>query len=238
MRTGGKQLPKSREDRINGPPPCIVKPRATILIVEIWRTGKVEPLAEQDEGLDPCSRSMQPKALGVKVLLTDQCLDDRTAECQMRKHEDALGCWQEGGRVEPLELRIALPGWVEEFLRNQTITLPVLEDRMRLVVELARENIRRETGGPFGAAIFDESGRLVAPGVNLVLSGKCSILHAEMVAIALAHKRVGRHDLGEQGRYQYELVTAAEPCAMCFGAIPWSGVSRVVCGTGTRMSAR
>ena len=87
--------------------------------------------------------------------------------------------------MEPLELRIALPDWVEEFLRDRATILPGLEDRMRLVVELARENIRRETGGPFGAAVFDESGGLVAPGVNLVLSGNCSILHAEMVAIAL-----------------------------------------------------
>ncbi|HCS12210.1 MAG TPA: tRNA-specific adenosine deaminase, partial [Zetaproteobacteria bacterium] len=27
-----------------------------------------------------------------------------------------------------------------------------------------------------------------------------------------------------------ELVTSCEPCAMCFGAIPWSGIRRVVCG--------
>ena len=32
---------------------------------------------------------------------------------------------------------------------------------MRLVVSLARENVRRRTGGPFAAAVFDAAGRLV-----------------------------------------------------------------------------
>jgi tRNA(Arg) A34 adenosine deaminase TadA len=132
--------------------------------------------------------------------------------------------------VDHLELRIALPDWVGEFLASRQLVLPAVEDRMRLVVDLARQNIQRRTGGPFGAAIFDEGGGLVAAGVNLVVSGHCSILHAEIVAIALAQKRLGRYDLGDQGRRQYELVTATEPCAMCFGAIPWSGLSLVVCG--------
>ncbi len=41
---------------------------------------------------------------------------------------------------------------------------------------------------------------------------------------------MGRYDLSDSRKLRYELVTAAEPCAMCFGAIPWSGVSSVVCG--------
>ena len=28
----------------------------------------------------------------------------------------------------------------------------------------------------------------------------------------------------------HELVTSVEPCAMCLGAVPWSGVRRLVCG--------
>ncbi len=38
---------------------------------------------------------------------------------------------------------------------------------MRLVIELARTNFQRDTGGPFAAAVFDDaSARLVALGVN------------------------------------------------------------------------
>ena len=91
---------------------------------------------------------------------------------------------------------------------------------MRFVIELARQNIEHRTGGPFGAAIFETtSGKLLAPGVNLVEPAHCSIAHAEMVAIALAQQTRGSYDLGREGTI-CELVTSTEPCAMCLGAIP------------------
>jgi tRNA(Arg) A34 adenosine deaminase TadA len=126
--------------------------------------------------------------------------------------------------------RIDLPPWVAKLLGRGQQVFPTEEERMRLAIALARENVERQTGGPFGAAVFDEQGRLVAPGVNVVVTGNCSILHAEIVAIALAQKKLGRYDIGDQGRNRYALVASAEPCAMCFGAIPWSGVTRLVCG--------
>ncbi len=102
---------------------------------------------------------------------------------------------------------------------------------MGLAVELSRQNVRRGTGGPFGAAIFErETGRLLAPGVNLVTTRGCSVLHAEMVAIMTAQQALGTFDLGGPGRPAYELVASTEPCAMCLGATPWSGVRSVVCG--------
>lgn len=101
---------------------------------------------------------------------------------------------------------------------------------MRFVIDLARRNIERRTGGPFAAAIFEtDGGRLVAAGVNLVEGSNCSIAHAEMLAIALAQQSIGHYDLARDGVMR-ELVTSTEPCAMCLGAIPWSGVQRVVCG--------
>ncbi len=102
---------------------------------------------------------------------------------------------------------------------------------MGLAVKLAKLNVEHQTGGPFGAGIFElEAGRLVAVGVNLVESSNCSLAHAEMLAIALAQRVVGRYDLGIEEGAAYELVTSTEPCAMCLGAIPWSGVRSVVCG--------
>nr|MBA2781968.1 nucleoside deaminase [Rubrobacteraceae bacterium] len=83
-------------------------------------------------------------------------------------------------RFPAVELR--LPEWVEEFVPPDG-AYPTPEDRMRLAVELSRENVRRGTGGPFGAAIFErDTGRLIAPGVNLVVTAGCSAFHAEMVA--------------------------------------------------------
>ena len=65
--------------------------------------------------------------------------------------------------------------------------------------------------------------------MNLVEPANCSIAHAEMVAIALAQQTIGSYDLSQRGAI-CELVTSTEPCAMCLGAIPWSGLRRVVCG--------
>ena len=102
---------------------------------------------------------------------------------------------------------------------------------MALAVALARENVVTRTGGPFGAAVFQrESGRLVAGGVNLVLPMRNSMLHAEVVAIMLAESRLKSFTLGPESGAEHELVTSCEPCAMCLGAIHWSGVSRLVTG--------
>ncbi|RJP39564.1 MAG: nucleoside deaminase [Desulfobacteraceae bacterium] len=123
-----------------------------------------------------------------------------------------------------------LPAWVDVFLNHQPAVYSTIEDRMRLVVDLARKNIANESGGPFGAAVFDASGTLITPGVNLVITANCSVLHAEITAMVMAQKILGRYDISDGGRMNFELVSSSEPCAMCFGAIPWSGVRRLVCG--------
>jgi tRNA(Arg) A34 adenosine deaminase TadA len=124
---------------------------------------------------------------------------------------------------------LRLPDWVEDALADRLY--PTVEDRMRLAVELSRLNLRHGTGGPFGAAIFErETGELLAPGVNLVVAANCSVFHAEMVAIMVAQQLVGGFDLGGEDRQPYELAASTEPCAMCLGATPWSGVRHLVCG--------
>ena len=62
---------------------------------------------------------------------------------------------------------------------------------MRLAIELARQNVLRGTGGPFGAAIFERStGALLSVGVNSVVRLNNSTLHGEMVAIMMAQHRI------------------------------------------------
>jgi tRNA(Arg) A34 adenosine deaminase TadA len=129
------------------------------------------------------------------------------------------------------DVTVRLPNWVAGLLAGREEVYPSVEDRMRLAVELSRLNHRHGTGGPFGAALFESaSGRLLAPGVNLVTSLNCSVLHAEVVAIMVAQRSVGDFDLGGGEHPPYELVASTEPCAMCLGAIPWSGVRRLICG--------
>ncbi len=123
-----------------------------------------------------------------------------------------------------------LPDWLMNYSPHET-SFPEIESRMRLVIELSRLNVVHETGGPFGAAIFDmNSHRLLAPGVNIVVPARCSILHAEIVAIMTAQRMVGHFTLGSDPAVDYEMVVSTEPCAMCFGAIPWSGIRRLTCG--------
>ena len=127
------------------------------------------------------------------------------------------------------ELKIQLPDWIESFLDQTGSVHSQIEDRMRFVIELSSRNIEQQTGGPFAAAIFDSQGNLITPGVNMVMASNCSILHAEIVAIALAQNVLRRYDLSDGGRFNYDLITTTEPCAMCLGAVPWSGVSRLIC---------
>jgi tRNA(Arg) A34 adenosine deaminase TadA len=129
------------------------------------------------------------------------------------------------------QCELGLPPWVEKFLSDPEKVYSTVEDRMRLAIELSRLNFAKGTGGPFGAGIFDrKTKKLLAPGVNLVISTHCSIAHAEMMAIMIAQQLVGNYDLGGEGMPPYELVSSTEPCAMCLGAICWSGVRHLVCG--------
>lgn len=129
------------------------------------------------------------------------------------------------------KLVLALPEWVGPFLEKQDSVFKDIEDRMRLAIELSRLNVEHGTGGPFGAGIFERgSGKLIAVGVNIVIDTNCSLAHAEMVCIGLAQQKLKTFDLGSENIPAYELASSTEPCAMCLGAVPWSGIRRLICG--------
>lgn len=133
-------------------------------------------------------------------------------------------------RPRATQMTIALPDYLKGWLTDTKTCYLDSQERMGLVVSLSRLHVRHKGGGPFASAVFDHQGRIVSVGVNMVATANCSILHAEMVAIALAQKALNRYDLSDGGRFEYALYATTEPCAMCFGAIPWSGVTKVVCG--------
>lgn len=140
-------------------------------------------------------------------------------------------------RAEAFSVHVDYPGWVSGLV-DWTRLYPTDEDRMELAISLSRANVERETGGPFGAAIFESGGRLVAVGTNSVVRlGNCT-LHAEMVAFMMAQHAVGSFTLNAPGLAVHELVTSCEPCAMCLGATLWSGVKRVVYGAGREDATR
>jgi tRNA(Arg) A34 adenosine deaminase TadA len=125
---------------------------------------------------------------------------------------------------------VTWPEWIQETVAFGT-RYETDDDRMRLAIELARQNVVRGTGGPFGAAIFERStGALLSVGVNSVVRLNNSALHAEMLAVMMAQHRLGSYTLGGSASASYELVSSCDPCAMCLGAVLWSGVARMVTG--------
>jgi tRNA(Arg) A34 adenosine deaminase TadA len=122
------------------------------------------------------------------------------------------------------------PEWIQETV-DWGGRYATDERQMSLAIELARQNAIRGTGGPFGAAVFEiPSGALVAVGVNSVVRLQNSAMHAEILALMLAEHRVGSYTLLGAELPPHVLVTSCDPCAMCLGAVHWSGVRRLVTG--------
>ncbi len=138
-------------------------------------------------------------------------------------------------------LAIDLPAFAAEVERAEPV-LKEMRERMRLVVDLSARNVENATGGPFAAAVFRASGALVSVGVNAVVRLNNPVLHAETTALMRAAARLGRYSLALEGASDasapagavaaggepMELYTSCEPCAMCLGAILWSGVQAVI----------
>ena len=132
-----------------------------------------------------------------------------------------------------------LPDWAVDELNGLPEYYPSSEERMKVVIEFSRMNFQRKTGGPFAAGIFErDTGRLIVIGVNRVMPFNCSSAHAEIMAISLAQQLLGVYDLGAPGLPDHQLVVNWRPCAMCFGAVLWSGVrSLVIAGDGPELEA-
>ena len=127
------------------------------------------------------------------------------------------------------KLNLELPDWIDTFLAECPTVISSMETQMCFVLNLTERNIREKTGGPFGAAVFEQdSGKLVSVGVNVVVDQNCSAAHAEMMALMLAQKKIGHYDLGDARFPAYRLVTSGKMCAMCLGNVCWSGIKEVV----------
>ena len=132
--------------------------------------------------------------------------------------------------MTPLQLSITLPGWADELERVGEVHVDPTS-RMALAVEASRRNVEMGTGGPFGAVLFGATtGRLLALGVNAVVRLRNPVLHAETMAVMRACARNETFTLahGSGTDEPVDLYSSCEPCAMCLGALLWSGVRRVV----------
>lgn len=130
------------------------------------------------------------------------------------------------------QVHLTLPAWLHEldvFERRHVGD----EVQVALAIELSARNIEHESGGPFGAAIFDGDGRLLGVGVNRVVPQNCSVAHAEMMAFMTAQQRMQRFRLNDPAGSPtgpITMATSAQPCCMCYGASFWAGLDRLLIG--------
>lgn len=138
-----------------------------------------------------------------------------------------------------MSFEVSLPQWAVDENRLLPEFIPDVEQRMREVIRFAELNFDKKTGGPFAAGIFEKnSGKVVGIGVNRVVPANNSSAHAEIVAISLAQTKLATFDLGGPGMPDFQIVVNGRPCAMCCGALPWSGVRSLVIGaSGERIES-
>jgi tRNA(Arg) A34 adenosine deaminase TadA len=94
---------------------------------------------------------------------------------------------------------------------------------LRQAIDLARK-ARNDGRHPFGSLVVNERGETVVAARNNAVRPKGDpTQHAEMLACGQAARVLTAAELAKCTLY-----TSTEPCAMCAGAIYWTGIGRVV----------
>ncbi len=87
---------------------------------------------------------------------------------------------------------------------------------------------REGSNHPFGALLVGPGGQVLAEAENTVVTtGDCTG-HAELNLV-----RAVSQELSPEQLAACTLYSSCEPCAMCAGAIHWSGVGRLIYGCST-----
>ncbi|MEU9357989.1 nucleoside deaminase [Streptomyces sp. NPDC048301] len=92
-------------------------------------------------------------------------------------------------------------------------------------IELA-DRSRKNGNHPFGSLLVLDGAAVLEAG-NTVTTERDATGHAETNLVRLASATYTRAELGRATLY-----TSTEPCAMCSGAVYWSGIGRVVYALG------
>lgn len=104
---------------------------------------------------------------------------------------------------------------------NQASTEQEKQTYMKRAIELSRNNVTSNAGGPFGAVIV-LNGKIIGEGVNRVTTNNDPTAHAEVEAIRAACKQAANFDLSGA-----EIYTSCEPCPMCLSAIYWARINKI-----------
>ena len=103
---------------------------------------------------------------------------------------------------------------------------------MRRAIDEVLAHLPAMEGGPFGACLV-RGDEVLAVAHNTVLKDLDPTCHAETTAIRLAARRLRSYDLSG-----CEIYSTTEPCPMCFAAIHWARIGRLIYGTAIIEVAR
>jgi tRNA(Arg) A34 adenosine deaminase TadA len=92
---------------------------------------------------------------------------------------------------------------------------------MRAAIELSRQKMRENCGGPFGAIVVRKN-KIVGRGWNRVTSANDPTAHAEISAIRAACEKLKTFTLDG-----CEIYVNCEPCPMCLAAIYWARLGKI-----------
>lgn len=87
---------------------------------------------------------------------------------------------------------------------------------------------REKANHPFGAVlVYDD--KIILRAENTVITDHDATQHAELRLVSQANRKFSKSVLRSSTLY-----TSTEPCAMCAGAIYWSGVRKVIFGVSAK----
>ena len=103
-----------------------------------------------------------------------------------------------------------------------------MDKYMKVAYTEALKSINSGEGGPFGAVIVKDS-EIIAAAHNQVLATNDPTMHAEIAAIRIAARKLGRFNLDDCVIY-----ATCEPCPMCLGAIIWAKIPEIYFGANRK----
>jgi len=103
------------------------------------------------------------------------------------------------------------------------------EKLMRIVIHEAEEAIK-EGNSPFGAILIDENGNIIEKAHNTAKSMCNPVLHAEIILITKACKKLNTRDLSK-----YCIMSNAWSCSMCMSACIKAKIQNFIYGAPSEL---
>ena len=107
------------------------------------------------------------------------------------------------------QVHLTLPGWLHDLdLLDRKYVGD--EAQVALAIELSERNVLNQSGGPFGAAMFDGEGRLLGVGVNRVVPQGTERDAAVALARKVARKSAHTIRIGKEAFYRQAEMSLAD----------------------------